>query len=286
MKVIIHSVLVFAAIFILYNALCLLLPNFHNTGFNQSYWQENAIKAENFSTLDSRPYCVIAGSSMSSHLFDHHTNQGIYNLAFIGGSSLTGLELIKRSDYLPSVILVEVNWLERPLDADILSSVSNKSLNVLKRKLPGLTETSEPANITLSALNRITPFNTAPEKTTDSAFFNTTLNNNLKDHNGNLDSAQFKASADQLKNYISFFISKGVKVYLLELPVHQMISSSKKYSLMRHSVDGILQSNTVQLIKYAHPQSLRTKDGYHLDDASMNIYSNFLKKTILRNERD
>jgi len=106
----IKIILLFAFLFIIYNLYLLfagpkivMLQNQQqkNYSFAQDFMYEN--KANN----------IIVGSSMAARMNNDFLPKDFYNLSFSGGSVLTGLEIIKKSGFLPSRIYIENNIIFR-----------------------------------------------------------------------------------------------------------------------------------------------------------------------------
>ena len=119
----------------------------------QSQFQENKIKMENFIFSPQTCSSAIVGSSLSYRLKNEDLGNEFCNLAFAGGSALTGLEIL--DSHLPEnlkEVFVEMNVL-RPVDRELLNSVQGPSY-WLKYTLPFFQNRFQPVTLLINYLLR------------------------------------------------------------------------------------------------------------------------------------
>jgi hypothetical protein len=151
MKLILRSVLVFALAFAAYNAaLAVLPPHWKLGGRAGSQYEQNLMRAQAYLALPAPPPVVVAGTSVASRLESLPADW--FNLAFSGGSTFTGLEILARSDAVPPVVLVETNVLvTRDLDRPMVDAAFDPALRRARQVMPGLLEANKPAHVLLRA---------------------------------------------------------------------------------------------------------------------------------------
>jgi hypothetical protein len=72
--------------------------------------QNNIVRAQRYVYQDDSDLkMVIVGSSLAANLNEKDIGEGVKSIAFGGGSSKTGLEIVKRSKSKPQIVLVEMN---------------------------------------------------------------------------------------------------------------------------------------------------------------------------------
>jgi hypothetical protein len=62
---------------------------------------------------------------MSFRIYEGYFDKSLRNLSIGGGSSATGLAIISSFRTIPSIILVEINILSRPVDQDLVAAFGN-----------------------------------------------------------------------------------------------------------------------------------------------------------------
>ncbi len=243
-----------------------------NRHYAQGFWQENKIKAEQF-FYDQKKYdVVIVGTSMSEGISIAPGIENSTTLNFVGGAAITGLALIKDAKILPKVILIEMNWLERPVYKELLEQVTPKSIFKLKTMAPSFLEANQPANV-LCNLFKIKP--SYIDKDKEQSYFPYLLSQNFKSQNFPVDLAQLKMNIEASKKYVDYFLKKGVKIYLMEIPVDQKIYNAARCVEVRKEVTSIY-SDVPIIPSFSGSATLKTSDGYHLTETSRKQYSSFL----------
>jgi hypothetical protein len=276
-KFIYNSLLSSFIFFVLYTTFLSVFPKFQNHFTAQNWWQENKIKAENFFN-QKQPYdLIIVGTSMSEGLKLDQYKGSALTINFIGGSSLTGLELIKRSSLLPKRLIIETNWLEREANDDLISNVSNHNFDKLKSIAPALLESNQPVNVLASSI-KIKP--SLIDTTKEKMYFLKKLQQNIEAGNVKIDTASVEKTVKKVRYLINYFREKGVKVYLMELPVNKKLYNVNRFSVTKLAIKKFLID--VDTIPKFNSQSLATSDGYHLTLSSKKIYTNYLNNFLNR----
>jgi hypothetical protein len=274
MKLIIKSSLFFLIFFIAYQLLLIEFNQVQNQENFQSWWQENEAKAQQFVYTKKVVQTVLVGSSMSANLKLKNSDPFIYNLSFIGGSSLTGLEIIKQSNKLPQVLIIETNWIDRNIDQNLIDKLFSPIGAPLKRNFPGLLEANQPVNLIgngMQNLIAIAPIDT--ELHLDAKKFDEAIKKNVKSDNL-VDRLTLTTYLNQANDYAQYFRRKGVQVYYLQVPVNSKIENTKKYSLIKNYID----KSSIQKIKSPLNINLKTTDGYHFDKPSAAIFAKYLSQ--------
>jgi hypothetical protein len=266
-------------LFVSYTLTLLFFPRFQNQLVVQNWWQENKIKAENFFHKEIKADIIIVGTSMSEGLILNPSKGKALTLNFIGGSSQTGLTLIKHSALIPKILIIETNWLERLVNEDLVATVSHPEFNELKTVIPSLLESNQPVNV-LAALVKIKPtfINTLKEK----RYFQSNLKKNVEDNNVNVDTLKVEKAIKEAKHLINYFINKGVKIYLMEIPFDSRLLNTNRVKITKLSVNKYLKD--IDSIPNFKIPSLETSDGYHFTAKSKKVYidslTNFLNHQL------
>ncbi|KIA95106.1 hypothetical protein OC25_07130 [Pedobacter kyungheensis] len=247
-----------------------------------SYLQENQIRAEDFHFGNQTHDIIIVGSSMSEGLMLPGLSKRTTTLNFIGGGSLTGLALIKKKKKLPKAIILETNWLERPLDENLIRPALNPIYSSFLNYLPFLQEKNHPINVLTGQLSSETHtinFNEAMR------YVSYNMSRNVEFENKYVDTLQIKESAEKIKRYIDYFERHGVKIYMMELPVHPKMRSTKRNIETKRFVE-LYFKKVSRIPPYPNLNALQTYDGNHLVESSREKYSTFLTNFLIKNKND
>jgi hypothetical protein len=243
---------------------------------NQS--QDNAIKVEDF-VFGASKDVVIVGSSLTARLDHDFKFAGSYNMALGGDSALSGLEIIKRTNKLPKLLIVEGNVL-LPKSDSLISSVLAQPNLFLKTMSPVFREQFQPVTVFNSYLKS---FFKKPVKAFNAESFNIALNEHIKAHKEltEKNQAEWADRLKELSSYIEDLRAKGVQVVFLYMPMHPEVYNSPLAEYQRQKLTAYLQDNKIPLIT---PDSLnyQTSDGIHLDVSSIGTFCKYLENQVAK----
>lgn len=264
--------IIFLAIFIIYNAFLLIFTPQNTTSQNQ--WQNNMIFAEDFiyeakinKVAKEGVYnAIIVGSSMSARLWgDKLCKAYIYNLAFGGGSALSGLHIIKNANKLPKMIFVESNIaFLRGSDRKMLDSLFGVDF-MLKKYIPALLVKYQPINVFLSLLKRKAGRSVEEKlaKTRNEKLYKDSLQRALQGYNQGI--SGYEADLAELKALLGYFESKGVEIVFFEMPIDESLAHTRQ---MQESREILRKSFAYPFLPLPDYAKYQTTDGIHLLERS------------------
>lgn len=268
-------VLIFVILFVVYNIYLFLVKPVISMYQNTN--QSNIAKVQNY-IYGKQHSTIIVGSSLSNTMKQSFFTDDIYNLAFSGGSSLTGLEIIKKSGRLPKIILVESNIIfERDIDNEMIDKIYQPILWKIKRDIPALQEKYQPLNIVATFLKKTQgkSHSQRMKDTRNEKVFENSMKLRLKSIDKPLSSFENRALA--LKRLVSYFENQGVKVYFFDLPVEKEVQHSLQFEQTR----AILLDSKYNFVKLFLDSSVyKTSDGIHLIYSSAYKISNKIEKVV------
>lgn len=270
----VKTLVLFLATFILYSiALHRLNPKVE---VFQNQWIKNHSIAEAFIYKVPAYRTVIVGSSMAAKLVQKDLDgDDIYNLSFEGGSSLTGLRIIKESNIIPKEIYIETNIIERKLNENMLSSLFTPVIWRIKKHLISLQYTYQPINIALTFINAkfgkdaSEKVHVAPNQ----GKLKFGINRHRASENG-VNTFNEQRIVEQ-KKVIDYFTSKGVNIVFFQMPVHEEILSTKGYQERKKVLEKLFSKFEFHWVENDH--HYETTDGIHLNLESANEYALVLK---------
>lgn len=262
----------FLLIFIAYNAFLLLLKP--NIIASQNQWNDNIIFAQDFiyevniSKVGKNNIYdkIIVGSSMSARLWgDKLRKAHIYNLAFGGGSALSGLHIIKNANKLPKIIFVESNiaFLRRS-DSKMLDLLFGADF-MLKKYIVALQIKYQPINVFLSLLKRKVGRSVEEKlaKTRNEKLYKDSLQRALQSYNQSI--KDYENTLAELRDLLLYFENNGVKIVFFEMPIDKKLAHTRQMQESREILRNSFAYPFLLLPDYAKYQ---TTDGIHLLEKS------------------
>lgn len=226
----------------------------------QNQWQKNYSFAQDF-IYENKAENIIVGSSMAARMQNDFLPKDFYNLSFSGGSVLTGLEIIKKSGFIPKNIYIETNIIFRNKDNKLLNNLFYPILWQIKKHIPALQEKYQPLNLVASKIRGSygkTHKEHMQEKRNEK-IFNLTIQRRLKNYNKSLESYENELS--NLKILIEYFSKKGVNIVFFEMPIENRLANSIKAKEQRK----IIKNNFAnKWLKLPSNDNYVTADGIHL----------------------
>lgn len=272
----IRILVIFIVFFILYNLFIIIYKP--NITMLQNQLQQNYSYAQDFIYEKKTPN-IIVGSSMAARMKNEFLADNYYNLSFGGGSVLTGLEIIKRSGFVPKNIYIENNVIFRNQDKRMLENLFYPILSDVKKYVPALKEKYQPLNV-LSSMIKGSYGRSHDEqmnKKRDEDIFDSNLKRHLNNYNKSLDN--YDIELDKLKNLISYFETKNTAVIFFEMPMHSNLTFSIKAKEQRK----ILKENFVnKWMTLPNNSKYKTTDGIHLMYESAYRFSKKFEKEIIK----
>lgn len=270
------SLLVFVILLVSYNCLVILFRSDHwIEPQSDRYW--NTVKAQNYIFADGNeiPRVVFVGTSLTNRLPIALSN----NLAFDGGSPLTGLQIILSSGKYPDVVIIETNFLDHQADKDFVGQLFTSGIYDLHLIFPVLRERHQPVNLVgvlisglfgkisagTSAINQVN--NTGNKslegnrgKTTDDV-----LNMALAIHKKNFSvkpDGRFDKTLSELKEIVDKLSMHGVQIVFHEMPMHPELADSPRSNSIRSKIFSKFPDMKVSIM--VDNNYYETIDGIHL----------------------
>ena len=248
--------------------------------FTQNQYQANMVFAQDFVYLKDKPSHIIIGSSMATHMkFDK--NADVYNLAFGGGGPLTGLEIIRRSGYIPKVIYIESNVFTMNSDNVFLESLFPLVLFEMRGHVIALQEKYQLLNLVGESLYRLAGRSQAEKlhQKVDKVLLDKLVNSALrKDH-----VLVLKDKESLLRTWhtnIDYFLQYQTKIVFFEMPNDPRLVQIKSRQELRALIKDEFP-NIVFMLEDNVDGKYETGDGTHLTMKSAKMYSQYFKDTIM-----
>lgn len=265
----------------MYNlALHIIKPNW--LPFPQGQDQSNLIKAEEFVFNDQQVDYAIVGTS----LIGRFVTDSLYNLAFGGGSAMTGLKIIKHSNKVPKIIFVETNRLYMEANAEVLDKISTPINRMTKSWMPCFQTKNNPISFFIAAVRYII----TGKKQNTSIYSDTyskelkeiSLNNIRKAYKNDFETSEFDNITSELNALINEFRKKGAKVVFFELPIEKEIEGIQYFRTRRAFVKKLFPKSANSWIDDQDASQFETTDGFHLIPKSCRKYNLILNQSIPR----
>ncbi|WP_457747007.1 hypothetical protein [Sulfurimonas sp.] len=225
----------------------------------QNQWQQNYAYAQNF-IYGNKANNIIVGSSMAARMQNNFLPKNFYNLSFSGGSVLTGLEIIKRSGFVPKNIYIETNLIFRDKDESLLNALFYPIIWRIKQYIPALQIKYQPLNVVMSKL-RTSYGKTHKEhikEKRNEKIFHLSMTRQLTNYNQ--EPKNYANNLANLEQLIEYFKNKGVHIVFFEMPMEKQLQESVKILTQRKILADVFSNQYVQVAD----NNYTTADGIHL----------------------
>ena len=229
----------------------------------QNQWIRNYVRAEDYLYAKEDYPAVVVGTSLAAKLPAEKIEPQVYNLAFEGGSALTGLNIIAASGRYPKVVLIESNLVDASSDQVMLDSLFTPVEWRVKGHTPAMQDRYQPINLMLTSFFREKPRirRAKLEKGPDPAVFEPNLK--MQAQALNVKGPGFSAAGlDELKKAMDLLRAKNVRILFFRMPVDPSLVGSVKYVATQRE----LKKRFPDIGWLPQPDDSRyeTEDGSHL----------------------
>jgi hypothetical protein len=230
------------------------------------------------------PDIVLVGSSLSFRLKEEYfATRRLRNLVVVGGSPLTGLEIVANQPRLPRIILVEANVLSRPPDTTLVERYSRRAdgdpllFRPIRTAIAAYENwlhaplTHEQAAAALSQLLA------QPPSTFDNRIY---LESALQQQNADDPTLAVRSNISRIKQLIPAIEQRGARVLLFEVPYSEQIEGSRSATITREIAHAEFPDSNGWLQIDPARSELRWADGVHLDERSALIVAQSMDRAL------
>ena len=258
--------------------------------------QHNIVRAQRYVYQyqdESDLKMVMVGSSLAANLNEKHIGEGVKSIAFGGGSSKTGLEIVKRSKSKPRIVLVEINDADflRKIDAKLLNSLYNPIFYWMRQYLPMLREEYRPVSVFINYLktrskqnkklmsgeaqDSLEGRNVTPGLSQKA--IQTTVDIQSKPLSEK-DAETMKQEADLIKNQIAEIKKNtGAKVVLFDIPLESRVNATLRKKQVRELAKKLFPPDRFEWLPPPKEREWRTNDGIHSIRSDARDFAEFLR---------
>ena len=218
------------------------------------------------------PDLVLVGSSLAWRLKEEYfSRRRVRNLALAGGSPLTGLEIVATRASLPKIILIETNILSRAPDSALIDKFSDDVradallLRPVRTAVAAYETWNHAAPDAAQARAEQDRLLSRPPDTFDNKVY---LDRALEQMNDGDPSAPARANVLRLRQLIDDLRQRGVRVFLIHIPLAPEIEGSRLVRMTDEIVHEAFPDRGLWLAVDAPRRELRWDDGVHLDERS------------------
>jgi len=259
-------------------------------GINQ--WQANIIKAEKYVySKNSNSPIVLVGSSLTNNLPTKYFSSQVANLGMSGGSAQTGLEIVRRKQTKPSLLLVELNdTIGRKLDNKLVNPLFHPLTSFLKLHLPMFRQEYRPTSVLIQYLennykqkNRMKVNPQDEKQVVDSDFRKKMIKQLVEDRNTELDAQQKQLiikQAEFIKDQITDIQKEAVRVILFDIPGEPVVDNTIKQKQIRELLKSTFPKTSFEWLPELPKRKWVTSDGIHLVQSNAREYVFEVEKII------
>ncbi|MFS8118654.1 MAG: hypothetical protein ACMG55_09205 [Microcoleus sp.] len=259
--------------------------------------QNNIAKAQRYVYQDDSDLkMVIVGSSLAANLKMKDIGNGVRSIALGGGASQTGLEIVKRSNSKPPIVLVEINdTIIRKIDAELVDTLYHPIFYGLRQYLPMMREEYRPISVfvdsfksrskqnmklmTREELDSLEGRNLTPELSQKA--IETTVEIQSKPLSEQ-DAKNMKLEADLIKNQIAEIQrNSGAKVVLFDIPLESRVNATLRIKQVRELTKKLFPPDRFEWLPPPKEREWRTNDGIHLIRSDARDFAESLRDKLL-----
>ncbi|MCU0545787.1 MAG: hypothetical protein MUE44_27080 [Oscillatoriaceae cyanobacterium Prado104] len=260
--------------------------------------QNNIVKAQRYVYQDNSGLkMVMVGSSLAANLQVKDIGEGVKSIALGGGASQTGLEIIKRNNSKPPLVLVEINdTIAREVDSDLVNSLYNPVFYWVRRYLPMMREEYRPVSVFVDSLksrsrsdlrklsreelDRLEARNLTPEVSKKG--IQMTVDAESKPLSAK-DTARITKEAELIKNQIAEIqTNSGAKVVLFDIPQDSLVDAQIRRKQVRELAKKLFPPDSFEWVPPPPAREWRTNDGIHLIRSDARDFAEFLRDKLLK----
>jgi hypothetical protein len=260
--------------------------------------QNNIVKAQRYVYQDDSDLkMVIVGSSLAAYLNVKDIGEGVTSIALGGGSSKTGLEIVKRSKSKPQIVLVEINdTILRQIDSELLDSLYHPIFYWMRQYLPMLREEYRPVSVFVNyfksrsqqknqklmsreALDSLEARNITPELSQQAI---QTAVDTQSIPLSEKDAKNLKQEADLMRNQIAEIKKNtGAKVVLFDMPRESRVNATIRIKQVQELAKKLFPPDRFEWLPPPKEREWRTNDGIHLIRSDAKDFAEFLRDHTL-----
>lgn len=218
------------------------------------------------------PDLVLVGSSLAWRLKEEYFSlPRVRNLALAGGSPVTGLEIVATRASLPKIILIETNILSRAPDSALIDKFSDDVradallLRPVRTAVAAYETWNHAAPDAAQARAEQDRLLSRPPDTFDNKVY---LDRALEQMNDGDPTAPARANVLRLRQLIDDLRQRGVRVFLIHIPLAPEIEGSRLVRMTDEIVHEAFPDLGLWLAVDPPRRELRWDDGMHLDERS------------------
>lgn len=252
-----------------------------------TFFEENIVKAQQLRDYPVRKESNVAlGSSLTANLYLPSLDSSYIDLAFRGGNSLTGFEILKEAGLVPKFILVEMSdTLKSGLDKKLLRQQQRTGFGTLRSLLYQVRQEYRPISVVVHEATsdifkvelrgtKTSTSETAREMAVAGYVRGQSVEYSAKE------SMELDKSLDDLKSYVDEYREKGVRIVLFSPPVSEPAAKSYRYQEFLIRALNKFPPETYSWLKIHPRKDWLTNDGSHLVKEDAEIYAEWLLQEV------
>ncbi|MBD2043956.1 hypothetical protein [Microcoleus sp. FACHB-672] len=262
------------------------------SGINQA--QSNVIKAQKYVYENPSPKLILVGSSLTATIKPKDIGSHVINLGMAGGSSQTGLEIVKKEKLKSAILLVEINeTIERKLDQQLLDSIYEPVSHFSQLHFPMLRQEYKPVDVLVQAVKNRLKSAKKEEKNEPPAQaenFNPKLREKVLAQQisakmqplSQSERQTLKSAAKSIKTQIAELQKQGLRIILYDLPGEKQVKNTIEEKQIQQIMREEFPADTYEWLPAPAFKNWVTSDGSHLVSSDAQAYAVFLRDKLLK----
>ncbi len=247
--------------------------------FHPHLWQGNLVKAQQFIYDDKETASgenIIVGSSLAARI-EMDSIPGFYNLAFPGLTAYDGLKILQNTNISPKSIYIEANGMLKQENKNFINSLFHPIFFYSAKYIPPMRTRKQPVGVFIEYLRHLSDFQAGGnDKPTEAKTFDLLFQEQEKEYSWYPNDNQINTKADLLAEYVTYFESRGVKIYFFEMPINYQLATYPYAVAVRKSIREKFPPEQYCYMA-SDTSKYHTTDGIHLNKQEAARYTHFFK---------
>ena len=251
--------------------------------------ETNYVKVEKYVYHDSKIDVLLVGSSRTAKLDPQYISDDAANLGMRGLSSATGLELVKKTQSKPSIVLVEINSTIGRQDEDLIQSLFNPFNYYIRLYFPMFRTEYRPVSVFIQAVRNflekadIISLEEIDQQRINLEFRETIVKEAIQENEQPLseeNKATLMRDAESIKSQIKSIDDSGVRVVLYNVPGDPRIDNTMKQRQEHEFLRTLFPPKKFEWLPEPPAREWSTSDGTHLISDDAKVFTEFIRDKI------
>jgi len=264
-----------ALFFICFNLFTFLFPLTNNSIYN------SLERVEEFIYSRTKYKTVLVGSGLIADLYKKGDLENSFNLNFPYYGSCTGIRIIALSNKIPNRLIIEINYIFKGFDEQLITKVFQHPWYQLKFLFPIILKKNNPFKLVKKIIKYFFKKTNEADTMTEE-FDENSYNMFIHAYKKIPEPNKFECDIKQLEKDIKYLYSRGCEIIFVEIPTDKLISQTELFKYQREKIIKTFHKDIYKWIPTDLLHAYKTTDGIHLTRKSKEYFAIYLLNEIAK----